>query len=615
MAIQIEEHAAPNPIEASNVNLFGHPKGLFILFFTEMWERFSYYGMRAILVLFLTSKTNGGLSWTDKNALMLYGIYTMLVYVMGIPGGIIADKVLGQRKSVMVGGGLLVAGHLLMAYTATWAFFAALLLIVMGVGLLKPNISTMVGGLYRSGDPKRDSGFIIFYMGINIGAFLSSLVVGYVGENIGWHYGFALAGIGMLFGQMVYAAGQKHIRHVGNLISKNQNDATSKVPFSKAEKDRIKVLLVSFLIVLVFWAAFEQAGGFMNLYTKNFTDRFITKEITVDQYVTTDKSAASKQAIDQAKLIIDEKNSFEINSVNDFITNLFNPIPLSREEIEGKIGSLPSSDSGKNPSDLLSVSTLTIPKSNFDYDSYNAITSEEAIILEEDNAYKLLDLNNTQSGFMIPASWFQSLNALFIIIFGGIFAWFWVFLAKRNKEPSTISKFGLSTIILGVGFLLMVFASVEKSTHIFGKSNMIWLVGAYLFHTLGELCISPIALSFITKVAPKRIVATMMGIYFAVTGFGNFLAAWIGSYAENFGDFTIFLFLTIFPVIIGLILLLFAPKLMKLTHGVEKGESQGAISESESKEIGTQEEAQAAREKLEKAVQETDELTFNKKEH
>ncbi|NRA47804.1 MAG: MFS transporter, partial [Phaeodactylibacter sp.] len=199
-------------------NVFGHPIGLFILFFTEMWERFSYYGMRAILVLYIISSATGdnpGLGWESSEALALYGWYTMLVYVMSIPGGILADKFIGQKKAVLYGGLTLVLGHGILAIEALWAFYTGLALIILGVGGLKPNISTMVGGLYKQGDERRDQGFTIFYIGINVGAFLSSLIVGAVGETIGWHYGFGLAGIGMLLGQVIFMLGQKYLKGVG----------------------------------------------------------------------------------------------------------------------------------------------------------------------------------------------------------------------------------------------------------------------------------------------------------------------------------------------------------------------------------------------------------------
>lgn len=440
---------------APQKELFGHPMGLYVLFFTEMWERFSYYGMRAILVLYMVSQTtekNPGLGWADADALSLYGWYTMLVYVASIPGGIIADKLIGQKKSVLFGGLLLCAGHGILAIEEMWAFYSGLGLIVAGVGMLKPNISTMVGGLYKQGDIRRDKGFTIFYIGINIGAFLSSLIVGYVGEVHGWHYGFGLAGIGMLLGQIVYMLGQKHLTHVGNFIGKSEDPAikeAAKKPLTKIEKDRVIVLFLSFLIVIVFWGAFEQAGGLMNIYTMEKTNRVIF-------------------------------------------------------------------------------------------------------------------------GTEIPASVFQSLNAMFIIFFGTIVASFWAKRKLKSKESSSLFKMAIGTIIMGSGFLFMTAAAAEfEST---GASAMYWLVLAYLFHTIGELCASPVALSFITKLAPLKYSSIMMGVYFAMTGFGNKLAGLLGESASAYGEYAIFTGIAVFCAIFGLLILLLLKKLKSLTHGAEDNE-------------------------------------------
>ncbi|MDG1429234.1 MAG: peptide MFS transporter [Crocinitomicaceae bacterium] len=435
--------------------IMGHPAGLFVLFFTEMWERFSYYGMRAILTLYLVEKTdaiNPGMGWTDGEALALYGWYTMMVYVMSIPGGIIADRFIGQKKSVYVGGVLLLLGHSILAVETTWAFYTGLVLIVLGVGMLKPNISTMVGGLYKQGDIRRDKGFTIFYIGINIGAFLASIIVGYVGEVHGWHYGFGLAGLGMALGLLQYALGQKHLKHVGNYLGASENaeeKAAMSKPLSKIEKDRVGVLFISFLIVILFWGAFEQAGGLMNIYTKTKTDRMLF-------------------------------------------------------------------------------------------------------------------------GMEVPATWFQSLNAAFIVIFGTLIAGFWAKRKMKGKEASSLFKMILGLIIMGTGFFFMTGAVAQYNST--GSSAMYWLVLAYMFHTIGELCLSPVALSFITKLAPLKYASIMMGVYFAMTGFGSKLAGLLGEWSESLGEYTIFTGIAIITIVIGLLVMLLLKKLKQLTHGAEDNE-------------------------------------------
>jgi POT family proton-dependent oligopeptide transporter len=441
--------------QSQQATLMGHPRGLYTLFFTEMWERFSYYGMRAILVLYLVAQTRddsmGGLGWTNKEALALYGWYTMLVYVMSVPGGWIADRICGQKKAVMYGGILLCLGHGTLALHGITAFYTGLALIILGVGLLKPNISTMVGGLYAAGDDRRDKGFTIFYIGINLGAFLASVIVGYVGEKIGWHYGFGLAGIGMLAGQLQYMMGWKHLQGVGEAVAgANATHPSLNAPLTKIEKDRVIVLLLSFLIVIVFWGAFEQAGGLMNIYTEQTVDRMLF-------------------------------------------------------------------------------------------------------------------------GFEIPASWLQSLNPLFIMILGTGVAAYWYKRNHAGKEATSLFKMAIGTIIMGSGFLWMVGASMQSNS---GQSAaMYWLVLAYLFHTIGELCASPVALSFITKLAPAKYASLMMGLYFAMTGLGSKLAGLLGEAASGLGELTIFLGIAIFCMVFGGLLLLFLKKLKALTHGAEDIES------------------------------------------
>ncbi|WP_299053854.1 peptide MFS transporter [uncultured Polaribacter sp.] len=435
--------------------LFGHPAGLYVLFFTEMWERFSYYGMRALLVLYLTSKTtdlNNGLGWSQVDALALYGWYTALVYIASIPGGILADKFLGQKKSVILGAILLVIGHSILAIEAMWAFYTGLGFIIAGVGCLKPNISTMVGGLYKKGDVRRDKGFTIFYIGINLGAFLSGLVVGYVGEVHGWHYGFGLAGILMILGLIQFLAGQKYLVHVGNYLGKSENKEDQeayKKPLNKIEKDRIIVLLISFLLIIAFFAAFEQAGGLMNIYASEKTDRMLM-------------------------------------------------------------------------------------------------------------------------GWQVPATWFQSLNSFFIITLGVAIAAFWAKRKLKGSEASSLYKMIVGLGAVGLGFLFMSAAATEYEST--GASAMYWLVLAYLFHTVGELCLSPVSLSFVTKLAPAKYASIMMGIYFATTGLGNKVAGMLGESSAIFGEFKVFTGIAVFCVSFALLVFVFLKKLKSLTHGAEDNE-------------------------------------------
>lgn len=481
--------------------LFGHPKGLTILFFTEMWERFSYYGMRGLFVLYLVADvSSGGFGWSQVEALSLYGSYTMMVYLMSIPGGILADKFVGQKKAVMIGGFLLVAGHGIMAIPGETMFYIAITLIVLGVGALKANISTMVGQLYKKGDVRRDKGFTLFYMGINLGAVLSALIVGYVGETYGWHYGFGLAGIGMLFGQIQFIWGGKYLIGIGDKNQEQQNSQDQADHFSRLlknplslvvtatifafgiytivftsllfgilllfasiflgfginvykyeldekERDRIIVLLVSFLMVIAFWGAFEQAGGLMNLYTDQKTDR--------------------------------------------------------------------------------SVFGL----------------------------------------FEMTAAQFQFFNPGFIILLGVPIAIYWAARRIKGKEESAIFKMAVGNMIMGMGFVLMVGATKQAVDG--NLASMWWIVGAYLLHTIGELCSSPVALSFVTKLAPVKYGSIMMGLYFAMTGMGNKVAGLLGESASTFGEMEVFAGIGIFSVLFGLLLMVFLKKLKKLTHGAE----------------------------------------------
>ncbi len=435
----------------SQKTLFGHPVGLYILFFTELWERFSYYGMRALFTIFLVAETTGqnpGFGWSNEDAIWLYGWYTMLVYVAAIPGGWIADNFLGQKKMVMLGGFFLCLGHAILAFDSELSFYIGCAFIILGVGGLKPNISSMVGGLYSKGDERSDLGFYIFYIGINLGAFLAPLFCGWIGENYNWHYGFGLAAVGMLIGQIIYYLGQPYLKGVGDLVFSNKEEKKElkQKKLTRIEKDRVKVLLISFLMIIIFWGAFEQAGGLMNLYAKQKTDRLLM-------------------------------------------------------------------------------------------------------------------------GWEIPASWFQSLNAFFIIIFAILVGGVWMRIKAKGREASSIFKIAIGIFIMGFGFLFMRFAASEYD--LMGYSSMHWLVLAYLFHTIGELCASPVSLSYITKLAPEKFASLIMGLFWAASGLGNMLAATIGRNAEANGEKATFTGIFIFCTLFALLVIAILKPLKRLAHGAE----------------------------------------------
>ncbi|MGR5329907.1 peptide MFS transporter [Photobacterium damselae] len=443
----------------SSGTFMGHPKGLFLLFSTELWERFSYYAMRAILVLYLTDKTiNGGLGWSTQDALQLYGTYTGLVYFTPLIGGWIADNILGQRRSIIIGGILMAIGQFTLALPhsmvdphAVTFFYIGLGFLVVGNGLFKPNISTMVGDLYKEGDHRRDGAFTIFYMGINIGSLLAGVIAGTASTVYGWKAGFLCAGIGMtmsLIIQLLFA--ERLLGNIGKVPAAHRAAAMNKSgkqePLTKVERDRLKVILVMCTFVIVFWAGFEQAGGLMNIYSQEYTNRMI-------------------------------------------------------------------------------------------------------------------------GNFEVPAAWFQSLNPFFIIICAPILASIWVKMGKN--EPASPVKFALAMFSLALGFACMIGAALEQGGDLTVKTSMMWLVGAYFFHTIGELCLSPIGLSLVTKLAPLRLASLMMGAWFGANAIANYVAGIVGSRLGETGPLAIFSGIAITAIVAGVLLLLLSNKLIDWMHGAE----------------------------------------------
>ena len=483
--------------------IWGHPRGLTTLFFTEMWERFSFYGMRALLVLYMTTAAaSGGLGFDDKMAASIYGAYTGSVYLMSIPGGWIADNVLGTRRSVLIGGIIIALGHYAMVVPSTYTFYLGLVLIVLGTGLLKPNVSAVVGSLYRKDDERRDAGFSVFYMGINLGAFIAPLICSYLGEKIDWHHGFGVAGLGMTLGVIQYVAGGKRLAHVGHapvlepgvwrrnaligtLFMLLCSGAVAFLWFGPEavrrnkmvilvtgvalllvwlftqylkpeEKKPVGVIVILFFFSILFWASFEQAGSSFNLFADRFTDRSVPA---------------------------------------------------------GLLGILP------------------------------AFLRSQVV-----------------DGF--PAGWYQSVNSIFLIGLAPIFSWLWLRLGKR--QPSSPAKFSIGLFFTGLGAIVLVLASMGLGNS-GGKVGPSWLIWVYLMQTIGELCLSPVGLSTTTKLAPARLTGLMMGVWFLSISFGNFFAGEMaGEFGTGAALITLFTKVAAIPIGASLLLLFLIPSIKKM---------------------------------------------------
>ena len=508
-----------NGSELNQKTIFDHPTGLFVLFFTEMWERFSYYGMRAILVLFLTSSImNEGWGWEREDALVLYGWYTGLVYFTPLIGGILADKFLGYRNATVMGAFIMALGHGSMAleYFSDSFFFLGIALLIIGNGLFKPNISSIVGQLYKDDDIRKDGAYTIFYMGINCGAFLGILLCGYLGEKVGWHWGFGLAGIFMFFGMLQFYFAQNIFGSIGLKPEKKKDlksEDKTKTPITGVEWDRIIVILVFSAATIFFWWAFEQAGGSMTIFANDYTERNLTGE-----------------------------SSMIFKTVNTIITIV--------------------------PMVVITYVLFRLFQNIFQkYFLSNLFLGSSFVIIW---GIVLWMINNefSQDATEIPASWFSVLNSLFIIIFAPIFSKIWA--SKYN--PSGPVKFSIGLILLGLGFGFLAYGSMSIPYGAQTASvSIFWLVFAYLFHTLGELCVSPVGLSYVSKLAPVRLVGLMFGFWLLSSFFANLIGGFTGSYiniiSEEAGLSGFFLIFTLIPIGAGIVMFLLNSFLKKKMHG------------------------------------------------
>src|SRR5262245_8814968 len=446
----------------------GHPRGLTTLFFTEMWERFSYYGMRGFLILYMTTPVvAGGLGFEDKVAGSIYGTYTGSAWLASIFGGLIADRLLGAYRSVLLGGVIIALGHFTLAFKALPFFYAGLSLIVIGTGLLKPNATTLLGTLYSEKDARRDAGFSIFYMGINIGAFIGPIIAGALAERVDWHLGFACAGVGMTFGVIQYVLSRDRLRPAfaagaDREAAARQEATKGPVPaansarnpgapdgarpttgFTSTEWKRMAAVLVFFVFAALFWGAYEQSASTLNLFADRHADR-------------------------------------------------------------------------------------------------------------------------TLIGWSVPTSWFVSIQALFVIILAPVFAWLWIRLGPR--EPSTPTKFALGLLLVGLSFVLLYPAGAMAGQGI--KVSSLWLVAAYFLQVMGEMCLSPVGNSVVTKLAPSRMAGLMMGLWFLSIAAGNKLAGWVAGFTSTIPLTTLFGAIAAVTLGAAIILFLIVRPVRRLMSGV-----------------------------------------------
>lgn len=670
-----------------------HPAGLWVLFTTEMWERFCYYGMRAFLTLYLCStamsETNPGMGWTQSEAYNFYGNFTALVYLMPLLCGWIADYFIGQHRSMIFGGILIALGEFTLCATefvrngtagipvtlhtdpvALFTFYAGLVLIIIGTGFFKPCVSVMVGQLYGDGDPRRDGAFTIFYMGINLGAMLSPFIAGTIAEKVGWEWGFFVAGIGMIFGLCTYTFWRpKYLAHLGlppqkadklkaptpeqiELAKKDEYERTR--PLTRVDYDKIYVILAMSLFTIAFWLSFEQAGSSLNVFAKKSTDRniesydnlpkpakrpLLENEFAIDlgdSLAKLDVIRDDAATILETRKIEDKKRIRPFEKIERFLTAKKKEITIDEQvaELKEKTKSfLPSLTIPLNVENSVRLQLSTVPADRtdpvaippteldgakvFHYVFQNGKPTDGSLVQlgeafvaagssltpkQKESLIAVLNkYSSARSGLeealsrtdklykpgislgTFPATWYQSVNALGIVVFAPVFAFLWVFLAARKIEPSTPVKFGIGLLLVSLSFIVMVPGAIEAKRTL-GLAAPYWLVLSYVLATWGELCLSPVGLSMVSKLAPLRYASLLMGFWFISSAIANklggYMAALFGAESAESGELGLsfcfgqaggladfFLLMAIIPAITGIVVLLSAAKLKKMMHG------------------------------------------------
>jgi len=661
-------------------NVLGHPAGLFVLFFTEMWERFSYYGMRALLVLFLVSAAGlGGWDWPRENALALYGTYTSMVYLTPILGGYLADKYLGYRNAVIIGALIMTLGHVSMALESNHMFlYIGIGLLIIGNGFFKPNMTSIISHMYKGHEDKKDGAYTIFYMGVNAGAFLGILLCGYVGETEGWGYGFGLAGIFMFLGMLQFYFAQNIFGDIGKKVVQSEqnepklefdgdrlnpftsldlgmiafaaisgltwviNDPLSKIGginllkfgdydasnvvilsaigvfiallisrisrYPVITRDRMIAIVIFALLTIIFWASFEQAGGSMTIFAKDYSARVLSGTaatvfnviniiitvvpILIISWVlfllfkqTFSRFALSNIILGTSFIIIWGIVGWMINrnlKSQAYVVN-YQKVAHHSTDKDGKdktvytfitegttdANAITDSLTIRQPLELANATKVFL----FDVDKKGTLkflSEEKAKLLPAAKRVVAEVVRKKGKEVEIPASWFGILNSLFIILFAPLFSKWW----ESKYNPSAAAKYGLGLILMGIGFAVLAYGSMAIPQGAKAASvSIIFLVIAYLFHTLGELCLSPVALSYISKLVPGRMIALMFGVWYIAVAIGNKAAGKMGGAIDKIQEAHsmsyFFMIFTLVPISLGVLAILASPFIKKLMHGVK----------------------------------------------
>lgn len=666
-----------------DTQVLGHPAGLFVLFFTEMWERFSFYGMRALLVMFLVSSLGiGGWDWPRENALSLYGTYLALLYLTPIIGGQLADKYLGYRKAIIIGALIMTFGHASMAIETPFFLYLGLFLLVIGTGFFKPNMTSFISVLYKDHPEKKDGAYTIFYMGVNAGAFLGIMLCGYLGETVGWSWGFGLAGIFMLLGLLQFTLAQGIFGKVGTappktnekIIADDQqeiedklnpftlldkiimvlvalgglvwiiNDPLSKITnvnllkfgdtdfsnatiiislslfifllvsrvvrFGKVTRDRMLAVMMIAFFIIFFWASFEQAGGSMSIFAKDYTNRVLSgNHALIFNIVDIIITVVPVAIISYVLFLLFKKtykNYFASNLVLGFsfliiwgliIWKIYANFNTYSYEISYPTYEIvEAGEDGEESKKTVTVNSVNIPGADaviteqttviraledftagqtlhiidLDKKGNNFIMVEEAKAFGIKESIEAKIISKKENEIEIPATWFLILNSLFIIALAPIFSKWW----ESKFNPSLAGKYAIGLFLLGIGFAFLAFGAKEIPQGAKTASvSFVWLILAYLFHTMGELCVQPVGLSYVSKLVPARMIAFMFGVWYLALAIGNKTSGVLGqridAITERYDISTFFLIFTVIPFIIGIIALLMSGTLKKLMHGVK----------------------------------------------